>query len=125
MWKRWIRDELKATRTLITPLGRKREFRGRLNDDTFRAAYAFRPQSTVGELLQIAIQRIYSECSFAQVLLNVHDEVVTQILPPDRDRAIRDIRRIMEIPIDVKGRELIIPCDFKVGPSWGEMEEVK
>lgn len=124
-WKRSIREQLKATRTLVTPLGRKRQFFGRLNDNTFRAAYAFIPQSTVGEFLQLAIQEIWERFTYIQPLLNVHDEVIFQIKPEDKARAIRDIRSAMERPLIINGEELVIPCDFKFGPSWGELKEIK
>lgn len=127
-WKRKIRERIKADRTLVTPLGRKRTFMGRLNDNTYRAAYAFSPQSTVGELLQLAIQDIYEKYSdWIEILLNVHDEVICQVddEPETIDAAIRAVRGSMEIPIDVGGRQLVIPCEFKVGPSWGELKEVK
>jgi DNA polymerase I-like protein with 3'-5' exonuclease and polymerase domains len=127
-WKRKIRERIKSDRTLITPLGRKRTFLGRLNDNTYRAAYAFSPQSTVGELLQLALQDIYEKYSdWIEVLLNVHDEVISQVddEPETIDAAIRAIRSSMEIPISVGGKQLVIPCEFKVGPSWGELKEVK
>ena len=95
-----------------------------MNDETFRAFYAFSPQNTVGRILQIAIQKIHTNCPYIELLLNVHDEVVVQVKPKDVDQAILDIRKYMEIPLDIRGRTLTIPCDFKVGPSWGEMEEV-
>jgi len=123
-WKRKIREEIKATRTLISSFGRKREFMGRFGNDLFRAAYAFSPQNTVGELLQVAIQAIWSEVSCVEILLNVHDEVIVQLNPKDRKKAIAEIKKRMEIPLEIKGRELIIPCDFKVGKNWGEMEDI-
>lgn len=123
-WKRKIREEVKATRTLISSFGRKREFMGRLGDDLYRAAYAFSPQNTVGEVLQVAIQNIWEEVDFVDILLNVHDEVIVQAKLKDRKRAIKAIKERMEIPLEIRGRELIIPCDFKVGDNWGEMEEI-
>ena len=123
-WKRKIREEIKATRTLISSFNRKREFMGRLGDDLYRAAYAFSPQNTVGELLQVAIQAIWTEVDFVDILLNVHDEVVGQCLPENLGVAMKEVKKAMEIPLEIKGRELIIPCDFKVGNNWGEMEDI-
>lgn len=123
-WKRGVRDRLKADGFLISSIGDKRYTQARMNDETFRAFYAFSPQNTVGRILQIAIQGIHTHCPYIELLLNVHDEVVVQVLPEDVNRAIADIRKYMEIPLDIRGRTLIIPCDFKVGPSWGEMKEV-
>ena len=124
-WQASIREEIRLHRALETPLGDRREFRGRLNDNLFRAAYAFIPQSTVGRLLELAIQNIHEELDYFDHLLNVHDEVVGQCLPKHVPRAFEDLTRLMEIPHEVNGRELIIPVDFKVGWSWGELTEVK
>ncbi len=127
-WQQSIRDEVRTTKTLISSYGRKREFLGRLNDNLYRSAYAFSPQNTVGEMLEVAIQRIEDEVEYVDVLLNVHDEVVCQLDPKDVPRAIKAITAIMETPIQVRDRtmpaivrELVIPCDFKIGHNWGQM----
>ncbi|MCP3684346.1 MAG: hypothetical protein GY861_16840, partial [bacterium] len=123
-WKRKIREELHANRTIISSYGRKREFMARLNEQLFRTAYAFSPQNTVGEILQVAIQRIWRECDYLEVLLNIHDEVLVQVRPKDRKRAMKDIKERMEIPLLINDRELVIPCDFKAGDDWGNLKEV-
>ena len=124
-WQRRIREQIKATRTLISSYGRKRQFMGRLNDDLFRAAYAFSPQNTVGEMMEVAIQRIWEELPYVDPLLNVHDEVICQLDPKDLGEAIVGIRGIMEEKLEIHGRELIIPVDFRVGRSWGELKEIE
>jgi uracil-DNA glycosylase family 4 len=127
-WKRKIREQIKSTRTLTTPLGRKRTFLGRLNDNTYRAAYAFSPQSTVGELLQIGIQNIYERHSdYIDILLNVHDEVIVQVDNNEAtiSSAVADMRTCLEFPIEINGRPLTIPTEFKIGPSWGDMRGIK
>lgn len=125
-WKRRIREQIKSTRTLVTPLGRKRTFLGRLNDNTYRAAYAFSPQSTVGELLQLSIQDIYEKCDYIEILLNIHDEVICQVDNNEASiaAALADVKKYMERPIEINGRILTIPCEFKIGPSWGELRGV-
>ena len=35
------------------------------------------------------------------------------------------MKRLIEQKIDVHGIEMIIPCDFEIGYSWGKMVEVK
>ncbi|MCW4027939.1 MAG: DNA polymerase [Candidatus Bathyarchaeota archaeon] len=125
-WKRKIREALKADRFLISSIGDKRSTQARLDDNTYRAFYAFSPQNTVGRMLQIGIQRIHDRyLDRIEPLLNVHDEVVTQIDPKDRAWAIKKIRECMTIPIEIHGREMVIPVDFKVGLNWGEMKEIK
>lgn len=123
-WQHSIREELRATRTLISCLGRKRQFLGRFNADLFNAGYAFKPQNTVGELTELTIQGIWEELDYYDILLNAHDEVVGQCLPKDVPRAMEDITRLSKYDLIIKGRVLDIPVDFKVGPSWGELEEV-
>lgn len=123
-WQGSVMDEIKASRTLTTPLGDRRFFRGRLNDNLFRSAIAFVPQSTVGRMLQLAIQEIDDELDYMEPLLNVHDEVVVQLKKEDVPRGIKDIRKRMERPLEIKGRTLVIPCDFKTGSTWGDLEEI-
>jgi len=124
-WQRDIREEVRATRTLVSPIGRKRHFLGRFNANLYNAAYAFKPQNTVGEVTEVTIQRIWEALDYYDILLNVHDEVVGQCLPQDNARAATDIKQLSSYPIEIHRRILDIPVDFKVGPSWGELEEWK
>jgi DNA polymerase I-like protein with 3'-5' exonuclease and polymerase domains len=124
-WQASIRNEVRATRVLETPLGDRREFRGRLNDNLFRSAYSFKPQSTVGRILELAIQDIHESTDLFIPLLNVHDEVVGQCREEDIPKSMVIIKSLMERPLQICGRELTIPCSFKVGKNWGSLEEIK
>lgn len=124
-WQGSIRDEIRSTRVLETPLGDRREFRGRLNDNLFRSAYSFKPQCTVGRILELAIQEIHEGTDLFIPLLNVHDEVVGQCREEDLEFSMRLIRSKMERLLRIHDRDLIIPCSFKVGPNWGALKEVK
>lgn len=129
-WKGWVRNKITTDRTLVTALGRKKIFYGRISDDLFRKAYAFDPQSTIGELMSLCIRNLHDglyEKGF-RILMNVHDEVVAQVPDGMQSELIPLMKEIMEIPLmveDIYGqeRELTIPVDFKVGYSWGEMED--
>jgi len=123
-WKRGIREKINTSRTLISSYGRKRQFMGRLNEDTYRAAYAFSPQNTVGEWLTDSIQLTLDRELRAQPLLNVHDEMVFQFKPEDQEQVISSVRAIMERPLLIHGRELSIPAEISVGQNWGQMEKV-
>lgn len=124
-WQNDTTEEVKATRTLTTSFGDVRVFRGRLDNSLFRSAIAFRPQSTVGRLLQLAIQKITDELSICDILMNVHDEVICEVPDSEVDDIIPKIKDIMEISHEVGGRELIIPVEFKIGKNWGELKEYK
>lgn len=123
-WQRKIREEVRATRTLISPIGRKRQFLGRLNTNLYNAAYAFQPQNVVGEITEITIQRIWEELDdYFEILLNVHDEVVGQCKLEDVPRAIKDIKRLSSYPVKIRGKVLDIPVSFRVGKNWGNLKE--
>lgn len=125
-WQNSVKEEIRATRTLYSPepFSRKRVFRGRLNDALFRSAIAFKPQSVVGEILEVAIGEIDEKSKVYQPLSNVHDEVLGQCKPRDNLQAMKEIKKEMEIPLYIGGRELIIPCDFKVGPNWRDCKDI-
>ena len=126
LWHQSVIEQINATRTLTTPLGRKRIFRGRLGDNLYRSAIAFVPQSTVGELLQTGAEDLYEEqLLWVPLLPNVHDEAIGQCSLDVVPAVLRDVKRCLEIPHEVNGRELCIPCDPKIGYSWAEMEEIK
>ena len=126
-WQNKTIEEIKATRTLITPYPflRKRVFRGRLNDALFRSALAFRPQSVVGEITEVAAENLHENSQYFEPLMNVHDEVIGQNFRRDLENAMREVKGAMEIPLQINGRELVIPCEFKAGENWGSLKEVK
>lgn len=115
---------LKTSRTMTTPLGRKRIFFGRWGDELFREAYAFVPQSTVGELANIGMVKVWSEVRArkldAQIMLLVHDNIVIQCRPESVEEMKSILKECMEIPIIINGRSLTIPIGIKEGGNWDE-----
>lgn len=124
-WQRKIREKIRATRTLVSSFGRVRKFMGRLNDSLFRAAYAFSPQNTVGEMAEVAGREINAKLPYVDLLLNVHDELIIQCPIGMEEQATKEMKELMTQPLSIHGRELIIPVEFKAGPSWGELEDLK
>lgn len=121
-WKDVERD-LKFSRTLNTPFGRKRTFFGRWDDKLMREAYSYVPQSTVGDLGVMAITRCHDELELkipgVEVLLNVHDSILVQCNEADVKMVADRMEEVMNIPITVKDRTFTIPTDCKVGHNWG------
>lgn len=73
LWHDWTAAALNNHRYLDTPLHRRRWFFGRPNEDkTLREAIAYVPQSTIGELLNLALHRVWArslnEAGRAQLL---------------------------------------------------------
>jgi uracil-DNA glycosylase family 4 len=119
---REVENQMRATRTLTTPFGCKREFFGRWDDKLLREAYSYIPQSIVGWLGRKSLFDIYQQLEVkegkAQALLNVHDSVLVQCKEADVEYVARRMDELMTIPIDIHGRRLVIPTDCKVGYNW-------
>ena len=108
---------------ITTPLGRRRIFFGRPDDDaTLRKAIAYAPQSTVGDLLNYALWRLWKYEPRIELLAQIHDAVVFQY--PDDPRYEADILssciELTRIPLTLRGRTLTIPSEAKIGWNWGE-----
>ena len=115
-------SQLKKTRTLTTPMGRKRLFFGRLNKETFREAYSYKPQSTVGDITHQALVSLYWALpEGARVALHIHDNLVIECGESQVEEVKHVVKNAMEFSITVEDKELTIPIDFKVGKNWDEL----
>jgi hypothetical protein len=149
-YHKWIHDCVKTTGTLINPLGWKRTFykvnplSGDYDEDELRVMYAWYPQSTIGMLtirtLSRACEVLRSNTAQPGILspkairamgydvqLQVHDMigmVVSDDIGLIRDTALL-IKELGEQPMIIKGEALVIPMDFKIGPSWGELKKLE
>ena len=128
LWYKRTIDELQTkNRTLETFFGRKRWFGDRMSDDLFKAAYAYRPQSTVADLVNLGLISIYKDqndyMSYVDIIGQVHDSVLIQY-PINRledfGKAAVMIKRHLEPTITYHGRSHIIATDLKLGPDWGK-----
>jgi len=126
IWHQHIITKLGRDRTLENLFGRKRRFLNRWNEDLFKAAYSYIPQSTVGQLLNYAIIETYyqqdqEEFSFLRdwdLLNQVHDSMVFQYPIEQIDnlaKTIKQIQKNMDPKLTVNGREFIIKTDCKIG----------
>jgi uracil-DNA glycosylase family 4 len=125
LWHQSIQDELRRDRTLVTPLGRRHRFLERWGDELFRSAYAYKPQSTVGDLLNMSLVKLYNLWGDnIEIMLQLHDAVYVQVPEEEVQTAIAVMRQGMIRPVEVNHRTMVIDVDFKVGDSWGEQVEV-
>jgi len=118
-WHDDVAYELQSMGILTTPLGRERQFWGRLTDDTtLREAVAYKPQSLVGDILNYGLYRIWNELEpEVQVLGQVHDAVIGQTKTIDKHE--KFVLDCLTNPINVNGREMIIPVELKHSTkSW-------
>lgn len=126
IWHQHIRNKLSKDRTLENLFGRKRRFLNRWNDDLFKAAYSYIPQSTVGQLLNYGIIETYYqqdregfEFLRSWDLLNqVHDSMVFQYPIDKVDDLVKTIKQIqlnLDPVLYANGRQFIIKTDCKIG----------
>lgn len=125
-WKR-VEEEIRYSRTLTTPFGRKRMFFGRWDDKLLRDAYSYQPQSAVGWLGCEAIVQCYNKIEKVhpgyELLLQVHDSVLAQA-PIANVYELSDLMgQAMNIPVTVNGRTFYIPTDCKVGLNWARKSD--
>ena len=128
----WVKNQLQQDRTLITPYGRRRRFLDRWGDELFKAAYAFLPQSTIGDHLNLygLIPLYYEQDKFKHVeLLNqVHDSVVFQIPIAcgfmEHALVLLALKTSLQTPIKWHTASFVVPADCKVGLNLGSKHTV-
>jgi DNA polymerase-1 len=128
MWYNQIQEELKRSRVLTNLFQRKHRFLDRWGDALFRSAYSFIPQSTVGDLLNKAVLKVYNRMTTLPfeliILLQLHDAMYTMVEEANVDVTVKFMRSCMLIPLTYNYEEFTIDMDFKVGDSWAEGEEL-
>ena len=122
IWHMNVESQLRREAMMITPLGRKRVFFGRFGDQLFRDGYSFIPQSTVADILNIALVRTWNAFKEidAQLVLQVHDSFVIQCKDVP---AVKDIlKNAFNVPITINRRTFVIPYDVKIGSDWNNLK---
>lgn len=129
-WHDWVAFMLQTQGFLTTPFGRRRTFFGRLNDkETIKEAIAYEPQSTIVDLLDVGLLRIWHHMrGQLQFLQQGHDSLLLGLPLEDAERLLPEIRRHLMVPLpitDISGKErtMTIPSDMKVGPNWGDLHK--
>lgn len=120
-WHRSIEQQIRKTRTLSNPFGRKRRFHDRIGPDLYREAYAYIPQSTVADQLHRATRAIWARLpEGARIALQVHDSIVIECAPHQVEEVKAILKEELERPIDFGNGmpPLVIPAEIKVGDNW-------
>ncbi|PWT71744.1 MAG: hypothetical protein C5B59_17345 [Bacteroidetes bacterium] len=136
VWHESIRRELKRDRTLTNCFGRKVVLRDTWGPHLFKAGYAFKPQSTVVDMVNRALRRLYEEeidgFRYTVPKAQVHDSILAQTeLPNNHAGWVRLASVCMSVDSWMSptcrygSREFTVKTDMKLGPNWGRMSEVK
>ncbi|MEZ4712379.1 MAG: DNA polymerase I [Caldilineaceae bacterium] len=115
-----------------TLLGRKRFFPELMNERlpynqrqaVERAAINAPIQGTAADIMKIAMNRLHERLQAdglqARMLLQVHDELVLELPPAERDTVVSLIRETMESAYKL---DVPLKADVEIGQNWYEMEE--
>jgi DNA polymerase-1 len=121
-----IQQMIRTNRTIISPLGRRRMFFGRLEDnpyaDIFRDAYNYYAQNIVGDVINRGLDLIdeivpEEKC---RCILQVHDEIDALVRHDSLNEVLPMMKKLVEYPIEFPGvpQPLVIPAELSYGPDW-------
>lgn len=124
-WHIDVESGLRHSPWLETPLGRRREFYGILDEEMLREALAWYCQATVGQITNRAMIRMYDKLPkihpTARLITQTHDSITTTHRLQDRSAIEELYHDAFHQKMTIHGRELVIPIDIKHGPNWGEL----
>lgn len=127
IWWKEVEAQIGSTRIMTNYFGRKRMFFDRWGHELVNEAIAYYPQSTVGDLLNYGIINSYKNLPQDwEYLVQNHDSILAQV-PEDTDpvHIHKFFKHYFEIPLEIHGRQCVIPIDIKIGLNWGELKELK
>ncbi len=133
LYHNWVDTELYESRSLVNLLGRKRYFMDRWSSALKREAYNFIPQSTVGDIInKYGINALYydqKKYKYLELQNQVHDNIVFQI-PISigweaHGEIINNIKESLEITLNHRGREFVIPIACKLGYNLYDVKKIK
>ncbi|GAG46108.1 unnamed protein product, partial [marine sediment metagenome] len=120
-------DHLSSSRIIITPFGRRRQFFGRWGSELKKQAYAYVPQSTVADVLNLALtaahRMLEKQVPSAEIMLQVHDSFVFQYKEETLPVIIQILNLAFNIPITFEDRTFTIPTEVEIGSNWEEMDK--
>jgi len=129
-WKD-VERAIQKNRRLETPLGRVRYFYDDMRSESarerlLRDAYSWIPQSSLGDLGNIATRRVYEEIELArpdlgaEYVLSVHDSVMMQCNVGHELEVAAMMEECMRIPVTIHGRTFCVPSDCQIGWNWNK-----
>lgn len=125
-WQQRIKNEVYKNRRLDTPFGYYKYFFDRLSDDTFREAYAFRPQSTIPFItnkLMIYLATLRPRLTF-KFHLQCHDSLLMSADSTTIDHIANECLDLDKWHPDITltAGKLKIPTDVEIGEHYGRLE---
>ncbi len=120
LWHDRVARFLAEHKYIMTAVGRRIYFFDRTNtDDTIKDAVAADPQSTIGDILNRGMWRVW-RANQVQLLLQVHDCIVFQFddNPEAERRAVTHVMAALDTTLTVDGRSIRIGAEALTGWNW-------
>jgi len=134
IFHQYIKDTISKTHMLVTPFGRERQFLGaRPNDSNssiFKEAYAYIPQSTVGDNTGFAVLKMesYYDLSERKIVQEGHDSIV-QDVGDDAETVYKYLLRVVDsfkrTIVFHNGITVEIPIEAEVGYDFQTTVKIK
>lgn len=134
LWRQGIEHQIRSSRSLCNCYGRTIRFYSDISSELFRAAYAFIPQSTVSDMLNLGIVALYENAEkdplIAEIdmLAQVHDSLLFQIpeeilKDPEKEKELKEkLDLFLSPPAHYNQKTFKIKTDFKKGLNWGALK---
>ena len=122
-WQSRLKTSCVEQRLVSNRFGYRRYFFDRIDDQVFRRAAAWIPQSTVGLLINKIWDRLEHELPGVEILLQVHDSLVGQYPAAQSEHFRSRLNHLSRIVIPYTD-PLVIPTGLKVSTkSWGDVSD--
>lgn len=129
-WHTETQTTLHKTKMLHNLFGHPRIFTGIIDEHTYKEAYAFVPQSTVGQITNMAITKLQSfieENNLCwNILANTHDGMLYEVPEEEADFADQKGEEFMNIElVSPKGEKFRMKSESKRGYNWAPYDKEK
>lgn len=134
-WQNQTARDIENHLPLYNVLGREITLFGRpWEKHTINQGYAFKPQSSVADILDLGMYRVWREqdptggdADEVELLAQIHDALLLQF-DKQRSHVLHKTKSLLEIPIKVKGldgkeRVMMIEAEVAIGYNWGKQSE--
>lgn len=132
-WRGEIKKEFRDNGRMLTNLmGRRVRLLDKPGDDLWNAIYAFKPQSTVADIIRDAIIAVYNDTSELarpmRLLAPVHDSILLNYPHKPMDRLLefaKLMKKYMTVELEARGVKFTLGVDLKGGHNWGAMAKIE
>lgn len=132
IFHRDIMECINATRTLIAPNGRRRQFLDRIDSHLYNEAISHLPQCIVSDQTKFSLIPTMCNYTHARLINEAHDGTLAEVPIGEEEKYINEYKKNVESPIDFRkcslSREfdLVIPSEASVSQnSWLDLEDWK